>query len=90
MTDCILDPNNEMIIEVLREISSREPRGVQPREIHEAIIAKYNECVNLYSPNRNWSPFIERAIQVLLDADLGYKDAEGRIHMNKVAEELLA
>ncbi len=90
MSDCILDPNNEMIIEVLREISSREPMGVQPREIHEAIIAKYRNCMNLYSVNRDWSPFIERAIQVLLDADLGYTDEEGRIHMNKVAEGLLA
>jgi hypothetical protein len=89
VSDCIIDPNNEIIIEVMKEISNKEPRGMFPDEIHETMIAKYNRCMDLYSTARQWSPFIERAIQVLLDADLGYKDMHGRIHLNEVAEELL-
>ncbi|MEB3755448.1 MAG: hypothetical protein GSR79_01105 [Desulfurococcales archaeon] len=90
MTSCILDPTKDVIMETVKEIADNEPNGILPRELHSILIRKLNNCEDLYTVNGSWSPIIDRAIQVLLDSELGYLDGSGNLHVSKVGKSLLA
>jgi hypothetical protein len=90
MASCLLDPTRDILIETVREIADKEPKGIAPRELHSILVRKLGECSDLYVVDKSWSPMVDRAIQVLLDSELGYLDFNGNLHISKVARGLLA
>ncbi|MCE4606234.1 MAG: hypothetical protein F7B59_02760 [Desulfurococcales archaeon] len=86
----MFDTIKDIIMETVKEIAGKEPDGVPPEELHSLLIRKLDNYDDLYVVNGSWSPIIDRAIQVLLDSELGYLDGNGNLHISVVAKSLLA
>ncbi len=79
---------SELVIKAIKAVSEEEPLGLYPGDLHKRIISELGGCSDLLVVEDGWSPIIQKAIQVIIDSELGYVDAEGRLHVSDVARVL--